>query len=75
MLWFPPDDSSVASVCKLAPDVASLQDEFPPAWNPRTPGKLPEHNIEHVIETEGQRLYALPHCLDQVKLALAKTEI
>ena len=41
-------------------DVASLLDEFPAAWNPRIPGKLPEHNIEHVIETEGQPLYAGP---------------
>ena len=54
---FSPTDSSV---CKLAPDVASLLDEFPAAWNPRTPGKLPEHNMEHVIETEGQPLYARP---------------
>ena len=29
---FSPADSSVASVCKLAPDVASLLDEFPAAW-------------------------------------------
>ena len=34
-------DSSVASVCKLAPDVTSLLDEFPAAWKPRVPGKLP----------------------------------
>ena len=67
-------NSSVASVCKLAPDVASLLDEFPAAWNARTPGKLPEHNVEHVIETEGQPLYARPPCLDQVKLAQAKAE-
>ena len=31
---FSPADSSVASVCKLAPDVVSLLDEFPAAWNP-----------------------------------------
>ena len=31
---FSPADSSVASVCKLTPDVASLLDEFPAAWNP-----------------------------------------
>ena len=55
-------------------DVASLLDEFPAAWNPRTPGKLPVHNVEHVIETEGQPLYARPHRLDQVKLAQAKAE-
>ena len=61
-------------MCKLAPDVASLLDEFPAAWNPRTPGKLPEHNVEHVIETEGQPLYARPCRLDQVKLAQAKAE-
>ena len=67
-------DSSVASVCKLAPDVTSLLDEFPAAWKPRIPGKLPNHNVEHVIETEGQPLYARPRRLDQVKLALAKTE-
>ena len=71
---FSPADSSTASVCKLSPDVASLLDEFPEAWNPRTPGKLPEHNIEHVIETEGQPLYTRPHRLDQVKLAQAKAE-
>ena len=53
-------------------DVASLLDEFPSAWNPRTPGKLPKHNVEHVIETEGQPLYARPRCLDQVKLTQAK---
>ena len=69
---FSPADSSVASVCKLAPDVASLLDEFPAAWNPRTPGKPPEHKVEHVIETEGQPLYARPRRLDQVKLAQAK---
>ena len=67
-------DSSVASVCKLAPDVTSLLDEFPAAWKPRVPGKLPNHNVEHVIETEGQPLYARPRRLDQVKLALAKAE-
>ena len=61
-------------MCKLAHDVASLLDEFPAAWNPRTPGKLPEHNVEHVIETEVQPLYARSHRLDQVKLPLAKTE-
>ena len=61
-------------MCKLAPDVASLLDEFPAAWNPRLPGKLPEHNVEHVIETEGQPLYARPRRLDQVKLAQAKAE-
>ena len=70
---FSPTDSSVASVCKLAPDVASLLDEFPAAWNPPTPGKLPERKVEHVIETEGQPLYARPRRLDQVKLAQAQT--
>ena len=34
----------------------------------------PEHNVEHVIETEGQPLYAPPRHLDQVKLAQAKAE-
>ena len=43
---FSPSNSSVASVCKLAPDVASLLDEFPAAWNPRTPGKPPEHKLK-----------------------------
>ena len=61
-------------MCKLTPVVASLLDEFPAAWNPQTPGKLPEHNVEHVIEAEGQQLYARPRLLDQVKLALAKAE-
>ena len=46
----------------------------PAAWNPQTPGKLPEHNVEHVIETEGQPLYARPRRLDQIKLAQAKAE-
>ena len=54
--------------------VASLLDEFPVAWNPPTPSKLPEHNVEDVIEREGQPLYARPRCLDQGKLALAKAE-
>ena len=40
--------------------VASLLDEFPVAWNPPTPSKLPEHNVEDVIEREGQPLYAWP---------------
>ena len=71
---FSPADSSVTSVCKLAPDVASLLDEFPAPWNPRTPSKLPEHNVEHVIETEGHPLYARPRHLAQVKLAQAKAE-
>ena len=61
-------------MCKLTPLVASLLDEFPAAWNPQTPGKLPEHNVEHVIEAEGQQLYARPRLLDLVKLALAKAE-
>ena len=30
--------------------------------------------MEHVIETEGQQLYARPRRLDQVKLAAAKAE-
>ena len=38
------------------------------------PGKPPEHNVEHVIETEGQPLYARYSHLDQVKLAQAKAE-
>ena len=65
---------SVASICKLTPDVASLLDEFPEAWKPHVPGKLPAHNVEHVIETEGQPLNALLRHLDQAKLALAKAE-
>ena len=56
------------------PDVASLLDEFPAAWNPQTPGKLPEHNVEHVIETEGKPLYTRPCRLDQVRFAQAKAE-
>ena len=45
-------------VFKLASDVSSLLDKFPAAWKPRLPGKLPGHQVEHVIETEGQPLYA-----------------
>ena len=67
-------DTAVASVFKLAPDVASLLDEFPAAWKPRLPGQLPGHQVKHVIETEGQPLYARPRRLDQVKLAAAKAE-
>ena len=67
-------DTAVASVFKLAPDVSSLLDEFPAAWKPRPPGKMPGHQVEHVIETEGQPLYARPRRLDQVKLAIAKSE-
>ena len=69
-----PADSSVASVFKLAPDVASLLDEFQDAWKPRLHGQLPGHQVKHVIETEGQPIYARPRRLDQVKLALAKAE-
>ena len=54
--------------CYLSPGIS------PAAWNPRTPGKPPEHNVEHVIETEGQPLYARPRHLDQVKLPQAKAE-
>ena len=52
------DDPTVASVFKLAPDVSSLLKEFPAAWEPRQPGQLPGHKVEHVIETEGQPLFA-----------------
>ena len=69
---FSPVDSSIASVCKLTPDVASLLDEFPGIHkhlvNPLN------NKVEHVIETEGQLLYAPPHHLDQVKSAQAKAE-
>ena len=51
-------DPAIASVFKLAPDVASLLKEFPAAWEPRQPGQLPAHKMEHVIETEGQPLFA-----------------
>ena len=61
-------------MCKLTPDVASLLDEFPAAWNPQTPGKLPEHNVEHVIETERKSLYTRPCRLDQVRVSQAKAE-
>ena len=71
---FSPADSSIASISKLAPDIASLLDEYPAAWNPRLPGQLPGHQVKHVIETEGQPLYARPRRLDQVKLAAAKEE-
>ena len=69
-----PADFSIASVSKLAPDVTSLLDEFPDAWKNRLPGQLPKHHIQHVIETDGQPLYACPRGLDQVKLAAAKKE-
>ena len=49
---------AVASVFKLAPDVSSLLKEFPAAWEPRQPGQLPGHKVEHIIETEGQPLFA-----------------
>ena len=51
-------DPTVASVFKLAPDVSSLLKEFPAAWEPRQPGQLLGHKVEHVIETEGQPLFA-----------------
>ena len=66
--------STIASVSKLAIDVASLLDEYPAAWKPCLPGQLPGHYVEHVIETEEQPLYACPSHLDQVKLAFAKAE-
>ena len=53
-------DPAVSSVFKLAPDVSSLLNEFPDAWKPRQPGQLPGHQVKHVIETEGQPLYAAP---------------
>ena len=65
---------AVASVFKLAPDVASLLKEFPAAWEPRQPGQPPTHKVEHVIETEGQPLFARPRRLDQAKLESAKAE-
>jgi len=67
-------DPAVASVFKLAPDVASLLKEFPAAWEPRQPGQLPAHKVEHVIETEGQPLFARARRLDQAKLESAKAE-
>jgi len=67
-------NSSAASICKLAPDITSLLDEFPEAWKPRVPGKPPGHGVEHVIETEGRPLHARSRRLDQVKLAIAKQE-
>jgi len=67
-------NSSAASICKLAPDITSLLDEFPEAWKPRVPGKPPGHSVEHVIETEGRPLHARSRRLDQVKLAIAKQE-
>ena len=67
-------NTAVAIVFKLAPDFASLLDEFPAAWKPCLPGRLPGHHVEDVIVTEGQPLYARPHRLDQVKLAAAKVE-
>ena len=57
-------DPAVASVFKLASDVSSLLKEFPAAWEPRQPGQLPGHKVEHVIETEGQPLYACARRLD-----------
>ena len=67
-------DPAVASVFKLAPDVSSLLKEFPAAWEPRQPGQLPGHKVEHVLETEGQPLFACARRLDQVKLESAKAE-
>ena len=64
-------NTAIASVFKLAPDIASLLVEFPAAWKPRLPGQLPGHQVEHVIKTKGQPLYARPRRLDQVKLAAA----
>ena len=71
---FSPADSSIASISKFAPDVSSLLDEYPTAWNPWLPGQLPGHQVKHIIETEGQPLYARVGRLDQVKLAAAKEE-
>ncbi|XP_023347202.1 uncharacterized protein LOC111716022 [Eurytemora carolleeae] len=65
---------AVASVFKLAPDVSSLLKEFPAAWEPRQPGQLPAHKVEHVIETYGQPLFARARRLDQAKLESAKAE-
>jgi len=67
-------DPAVTSVFKLAPDVSSLLKEFPAAWEPRQPGQLPGHKVEHVIETEGQPLFDCARWLDQVKLESARTE-
>jgi len=58
-----PADSSVGSVSKLTPDVTSQLDEYPAARKPCLPGQLPSHHVEHVIKTEGQRLYARPRRL------------
>ena len=66
--------SNFASISKLAPDVSSLLNEFPAAWNPHPPGHLPGHQVKHKIVTEGQPLYARPRRLDQVKLDAAKAE-
>ena len=65
---------TVASISKLVPDVSSLLNEFPQAWNPCPPNHLPGHQVKHKIETEGQPLYARPRCLDQVKLNASKAE-
>ena len=43
-------NTAIASIFILAPDVSSLLDEFPAAWKPRLPGKLPGQQVEHVIE-------------------------
>jgi len=67
-------DPAVASISKLAPDVASLLEKYPAAWKPRLPGQVPGHQVKHVIETEGQPLFARARRLDQVKLAAAKKE-
>ena len=53
-----PADPAVALISKLAPDVASLLDENPAAWNSRLLGQLPGHQVKNVIDTEGQPLYA-----------------
>lgn len=43
-------NTAIASVFILAPDVSSLLDEFPAAWKPCLPGKLPGQQAEHVIK-------------------------
>ena len=65
-------DPAVASVFKLAPDVSSFLKEFPAAWEPHQPGQLPGHKVEHVIETEGQPLFARARRLDQLETAKAE---
>ena len=43
-------DTAVASVFKLTLDVSSLLDEYPAALKTRLPGKLPGHQVEHLVK-------------------------